>query len=308
MTKLILLEVKDMYRGVRYHLTVLAFISPLLLGMLFFSVYPMISALLMSFKNTKSGQHSAPWIGLKNYEYLLSDPMFWKSIYNTLYMGVLSACLGIVCSFILASLINGQKRKSAKNFFKAIYFLPNIVSIVATSTLFSFIFYPSAEGLLNHALGWFHIEPVGWFTNPQTSQISIVLMSVWYGLGYNTIIFLAGLQSVPKDLYEAAEVDGAGIWRKWTGISIPYMRPIFLFMIVIGMIDGMKRFTDVWLIGGTAGNPNGTLMTVVLYIYRQGFLSSEMGLATAASYLLFVLILLLSAVMILANRRKSDFY
>ena len=104
-------------------------------------------------------------------------------------------------------------------------------------------------------IGLFGLDPVGWFTNPEVARYSIVLMSLWGALGYNTIIFLAGLQSVPRDLYEAAEVDGAGTYRKWWYITIPYLRPIFVFMLIMGTIGGMKRFTDVWLIGGTAGNP-----------------------------------------------------
>lgn len=131
------------------------------------------------------------------------------------------------------------------------------------------------------------------------------MMSLWGALGYNTIIFLAGLQSVPRDLYEAAEVDGATAFSRWLYITIPYLRPIFFFMLVIGLIGGMKRFTDVWLIGGTAGNPDGSLMTVVLYIYRNAFLASQMGMATAASYLLFILILILTATMMLINRRSQ---
>lgn len=283
------------------------FSAPLIIGVLAFAIYPMIAALIMSFHQTSGLSIGGTWVGLNNYDYVLSDSLFWQALTNTLFIGIWSVLLGIALSFILASLINNLKWHMGKNFFKAVFFLPNVVSGVATTLLFSFLFYPSKEGLLNFVIGLFGIDPVGWFTNPQVSRYSIVLMSLWGALGYNTIIFLAGLQSVPRDLNEAAEVDGAGTYRKWLYVTIPYLRPIFVFMLIMGTIGGMKRFTDVWLIGGTAGNPGGSLMTVVLYIYRNAFLSSQMGTATAASYLLFIMIFVLTAVMMLLNRRKDSF-
>ncbi|MBE9914861.1 sugar ABC transporter permease [Paenibacillus donghaensis] len=283
------------------------FSAPLIIGVLAFAVYPMIAALIMSFHQTSGLSITGKWVGVSNYSYVLTDSLFWQALTNTFFIGIWSVLLGIVLSFVLASLINNLNWSMGKNFFKAVFFLPNVVSGVATTLLFSFLFFPSREGLLNFVIGLFGIKPVGWFTNPHVSRYSIVLMSLWGALGYNTIIFLAGLQSVPRDLYEAAEVDGAGSYRKWLNITIPYLRPIFVFMLIMGTIGGMKRFTDVWLIGGTAGNPGGSLMTVVLYIYRNAFLASQMGMATAASYLLFVIIFVLTAVLMLLNRRKDSF-
>nr|WP_147675217.1 sugar ABC transporter permease [Numidum massiliense] len=279
------------------------FVTPLLIGVFVFALYPMVAALLLSFQNTNGV--TGTWVGLDNYKLVLADEVFWKSMYNTMYMGVFSVALGIALSFILATLINSLPWNRCKNFFKSVFFLPNVVSAVATSILFSFLFYPEEGGLLNYALGLIGIEPIGWFIDPRFSKNSIVMMSLWGALGYNTIIFFAALQSVPRNLYEAAEVDGAGGVKKWWYITIPYLRPIFLFMVVIGIIGAMKRFTDVWLIGGTAGNPSGTLMTAVLYIYRNAFLSSEMGIATAASYLLFFIILILTVAMLIINKRRQ---
>nr|WP_019424221.1 sugar ABC transporter permease [Paenibacillus sp. OSY-SE] len=279
------------------------FATPMLLGIISFSIYPIAAALFMSFQQTNGIM--GHWVGLHNYSIVLSDSVFWRSLYNTMFMGVLSVVSGIVVSFVLASLINSLPWTFGRNFFKSVYFLPNVVSAVATSILFSFLFYPGEEGLLNFLLGQIGLGPVGWFTDPTFSRFSIVLMSMWGALGYNTIIFLAALQSVPRDLYEAAEVDGANGIRKWRYITIPYLRPVFLFMVVMGTIGGMKRFTDVWLIGGTAGNPDGTLLTSVLYIYRTAFIGHQMGLATAASYLLFIVILILTVLILRTNRRHD---
>lgn len=282
------------------------FVAPLVFGVLAFAVYPMFAALYLSFKQTSGAALSGKWVGLSNYRYALYDPIFWKSLYNTFYMGILSVAFGIIVSFVLASMINSVKWPKGKNFFKGIFFLPNVISAVATTLLFTFLFFPTKQGLLNFVLGLIHVDPVGWFTDPRFSRISIVLMSLWGALGYNTIIFIAGLQSVPRDLYEAAEVDGAGGLKKWWYITIPYMRPIFVFMLVMGTIGSMKRFTDVWLIGGTAGNPSGTMLTSVLYIYRNAFLAGQMGLATAASYLLFIVILILTVLLLRLNRKKDS--
>lgn len=278
--------------------------APLLIGIFGFAIYPMVAALIMSFQRTSS--LSGEWVGLKNYSYVLTDSMFWKSIYNTFYMGILSVVLGVSLSFILATLIHNVPGIKWKNFFKGIYFLPNVVSLVATSILFTFLFNPGEEGLLNYFIGLFGIDPVGWFTDPSVSRFSIVLMTLWGMLGYNTIIFIAALTSVPRDLYEAAEVDGANWFKKWFYITIPYLKPIILFMVIMATITSMKRFTDVWLIGGTAGNPAGSLITAVLYIYRNAFLSSQMGIGTAASYVLFMIILVLTISLLLSNR-KSNF-
>jgi len=280
------------------------FSAPLVIGVLVFAIYPMVGALILSFQKALSS-FGGEWVGLSNYETVLTDSMFWKSLYNTLYMGVLSVVLGVSLSFILATLVHNIPWLKWRNFFKGIYFLPNVVSLVAASILFQLLFHPGSEGILNYVLGWIGIEPIGWFTNPSISRFSIVLMTLWGMLGYNTIIFIAAISSVPRDLYEAAEVDGATWYSKWLYITIPYLRPIIVFMVIVSTITAMKRFTDVWLIGGTAGNPAGSLMTVVLYIYRNAFLSSQMGVASAASYILFMIILVLSILMLLANK-KTD--
>lgn len=281
-----------------------AFSAPLVVGILVFAIYPMVGALILSFQKA-STSFGGSWNGLSNYQTVLTDPMFWKSLYNTLYMGLLAVVLGVALSFILATLVHNLPWLKWRNFFKGVYFLPNVVSLVAASILFQLLFHPGSEGILNYVLGWVGIDPVGWFTNPAISRLSIVLMTLWGMLGYNTIIFIAAISSVPRDLYEAAEVDGATWYSKWLYITIPYLRPIIVFMVIVSTITAMKRFTDVWLIGGTAGNPAGSLMTVVLYIYRNAFLSSQMGIASAASYILFMIILVLSICMLLANR-KTD--
>ncbi|WJH33470.1 sugar ABC transporter permease [Paenibacillus sp. CC-CFT747] len=171
--------------------------------------------------------------------------------------------------------------------------------------MFTYIFYPTDHGLMNSFLKLIHIGNVGWFTDPAFAPVGIVLMGIWHSVGYNTVIFLAGLQSVPRELYEAAEVDGASPFRKWRYITIPYVRPIFVFVIVIATIAGMKRFGDVWVIGGDAGNPNGALLTIVLYIYRNAFSAGQIGIGSAAAFLLFAIIMVLSLINLKAFSRNT---
>ena len=264
------------------------FVAPALLGIALFSLYPLIDTLIASLKNTGTGA----FIGFNNYARVFNDPTFWKALGNTFYMGILSLVFCISISFLLATLIHHLS--FGRNFFKSVYFLPNVVSMVVVSILFKFLFYPTGEGVINYLISLFGAGPVGWFSNPAYSRLTIVIMSIWGSIGYDSIIFLAGLQSISPELYEAAEIDGAGGIKKWLFITIPLMRPIFTFMIIMFTIGSMKRFTDVFLIGGTAGNPSESLVTIVLYIYRNAFMSSQVGFASAVAYILFGIILILS--------------
>lgn len=267
-----------------------AFVAPMLLGIAVFFVYPMLASFDLSFRNANGAADSAR--NLNNYAWIIRDPNFWSAVFNTIYMAFLSVVTGLVFPFVLASLINSVRW--GKGLFKSVFFLPNIVSVVGTAILFTYIFYPTEQGLMNSIIGWIGFDEIGWFSDPRYSKYSIVLMGLWGSLGYNTIIFLAGLQSVPRDLYEAAEVDGANPVQKWWYITIPYLRAIFVFIIVIGTIGSMKRFGDVWMIGGNAGNPNGSLLTIVLYIYRNAFEAYQIGIGSAAAFLLFVIIMIFS--------------
>lgn len=265
------------------------FVAPMVIGIGVFFIYPAMASLVMSFQSNAAGSSS---FTLDNYAWVLNDKNFWKSVYNTFFMCVMSVALGVVFPFILASVINNARW--GKHAFRGVFFLPNVVSMVGASILFTYIFYPTEQGLMNSLLSLLNIDPIGWFSSPKYAPFGVVLMGLWHSLGYNTIIFLAGLQSVPRELYEAAEVDGASSIGKWWYITIPYIRPIFVFIIVIGTIVGMKRFTDVWTIGGSAGNPDGALLTIVLYIYRNAFESFQFGIGSAAAFLLFVIIMIIS--------------
>lgn len=266
------------------------FVLPLVAALLVFDIYPIIQSFHISFLNDNGV--SGRYVGLSNYTDVLTDPQFWSAFYNTVYMGVLGVVFGIPISFICASLIHALP--VGKGFFKAVYFAPNVTSTVALAIVFTYLFYPTDHGLVNIPLGWLHIGPLGWFSDPRFARLGIVIMDLWHGIGYSMLIWLAGLQSVPRELYEAAAVDGANGLRKWWYITIPSIKPIFFFVVVMGTIGAFKRFTDVFVIGGADGAPGGVLSTLMVYIYRYAFTSFEFGRASAASFITFAFIILVT--------------
>ena len=267
-----------------------ALCAPLLLAIFILVFYPMVQVFIYSFQFTNG--ISGRFVGLANYRWILNDNLFWSAMRNTAYMAVMAVVLNVVVTFTIASLINSLTR--TKNFFKSLYFLPNVVSAVAVSMLFSFLMFPTSAGVINSIIGIFGIPPVGWIATAQMAPISMVLMQLWRSVGFDTILFLAGLQSIPGEIYEAADVDGATGLKKWWYITIPNMKPIIVFMVMMMTITQMRRFDDIWMIGGVGGNPGGSLQTVVLYIYRNAWVAREVGTASAASMVLFVVIMCLT--------------
>lgn len=266
------------------------FILPLITGLLLFRLYPLVESLRLSFCHTNGVVET--WAGWDNYRYLLLDDDFWEALRNTLVLGGMGMAISIPGSLVLATWIHSARW--GRTFFRAVYFLPNITSMVAVAVVFQFLFYPTDQGLINYVLTGLGFPAQGWFADPDTSKLAVALMGVWHGIGYSILIVLAGLQSVPGELYEAASIDGAGPFRQWWHVTLPGVRPILVFLLITGMISAMRRFNDVWMIGGEAGNPGGSLSTLMLYIYRVGFHSFELGKASAAAYLLFVVVFLLT--------------
>ena len=261
--------------------------APMLIAIFVLIFYPMLQVFIFSFQNTNG--MSGRFIGILNYRWILNDTLFWNAVRNTFFMASMAVVLQVAVTFVLASMINSLTRM--KNFFKSLYFLPNVVSAVAVSMLFTFLMFPTSAGVLNSFLGMFNIGPVPWLAAAHVAPFSMVLMALWRSVGFDTILFLAGLQSIPGEIYEAAEVDGATGLKKWWYITIPNMKPIIVFMIMMMTISQMQRFDDIWIIGGVGGNPGGSLQTIVLYIYRNAWVARQVGIASAASMVLFVLIM-----------------
>ncbi len=262
-----------------------------ILGTFIFNIYPLVNTFTDSFQNMKN-----IFIGTINYDIMFHDTEFRQSIINTLYMAVLGVGFNIPIAFVIANMLNSIPK--SKNIFKVVFLLPMIMSMVTVAILFKYIFMPDEDGIANYFLSFFGIAPKGFFNDPGMARESVVTMAIWKGVGYNIIMFFAGLQTVSKELYEAAEIDGANEWKKFSRITIPCMKNTFTYVLITSTISALKRFAEVYAVSGEYGSPSGALNTMMLYIYKKSFSTlnyKDIGLASAASVTLFLIILLITA-------------
>ncbi len=263
----------------------LAFCSPWLAGFLAFNLVPIALSFYYSFTNYSILQ--APrWVGLQNYGQLLTeDRLFWLSLGNTLYYVVFSNLIGGLLALILAMLLNMKIR--GLTVYRTIFYVPVIVPIVASSVIWLQLFNPQ-YGVLTFILKAFGIPPVPWLTDPAWSKPSLILMSLW-SIGNAVVIFLAGLQDVPQEMLEAAELDGASSFQKIRFVTVPMISPVIFFNMIIGLIGGFQVFSQSYIM--TRGGPADSTLFYVLYLYNSAFQFLKMGYASGLAWILFVLIL-----------------
>jgi len=268
------------------------FISPWIIGFLLFTLGPMAFSLYASFCDWDM-LHPPRWVGLTNYRQMFTDDFrFVKSLGVTLKYSAMALPLGVVTSLGIAILLN-QKVKGL-TFFRAIYYIPAILPGVAVAMLWKWIFNPES-GVINLLLARLGIDGPGWFTDPAWAVPALVIMSLW-GAGAGMIIYLAGLQSVPTQLYEAAEIDGAGPWMKFRSVTLPMISPTIFFNVVMGIIGSFQVFTSAFVITGGAGSPAYSTLFYVLYLYQKAFNYFAMGYACALAWVLFLIILTLTLI------------
>jgi len=250
--------------------------------------------------------HPPQFVGLANYKNILfNDPLFWKAILNTVIYVIGVVPIGVCFSLILAVAID-QKIKF-KNFFKSIFFLPTVTAIVAVSVIWKWLYAGEKYGLFNYWITKLGGQPIDWLASPTWTLLSIMIMSIWAGVGYNMILFLAGLQTIPHVMYEAAEIDGAGFWKKFFHITLPLLRPTIVFVSMMSFIFSFQVFEQVYIMTGGQGGIGGVLnsgLTIVAYLYDKGFQKFQMGYASALAYIIFLCIFALT----LVNKRlmKTD--
>jgi len=267
-------------------LTAYLFVIPTVLGLLLFSLGPVLASLAISF--TKWDLLTTPqWLGLQNYTAMFHDDLFWQALWNTAYYTLGTVPTGVVLALLLAIAMN-QKVKGIV-FYRTLYFLPVVSSIVAISLLWSWIYYPD-YGILNHLLHGVGLPTLPWLGSTQWAMPAIIIMSIWHELGYNMVIMLAGLQGIPQELYEAAQIDGAGAWSSFLYITIPMLSPVIFFVTVLSLIGSFQVFGASYVM--TKGGPLNSTLTLVYMIFREGFQYFDMGYASAIAYVLFLLILL----------------
>ncbi len=263
-------------------------IAPWLIGFLAFTAGPLLASLYYSFTDYNVIQ-PPHWIALGNYVTLFSrDPLFWLSLVNTAYYVFLSVPLSMVCGLAVALMLN--QRLPGLAVLRSIYYLPSVMPAVATSVLWLWLLDPNT-GIINSVLRLIGINGPGWLADPNWAKPALVLMSLW-GFGTAMIIYLAGLQNIPGELYEAAMLDGAGPWQTFWSITLPMLSPVILFNLIIGTINSFQVFTAAFVM--TGGGPVNATRFYVLYLFNQAFGYFHMGIAAAMAWFLFLIVVLVA--------------
>jgi multiple sugar transport system permease protein len=270
----------------------LLFISPWLFGFIVLGIFPILYTFVLSL--TRYGGIRPPiFIGAQNYQRIVADPIFWKSVYNTLYYTVLAVPIGAAIAMILALAMNRRIREIA--LYRAIFYLPSILPVFAISFVFVVLLNPG-YGLINLILTSLGLPSPDWLGNPDYTKLALVMIAQ-LGAGQWALVFLAALRAIPVDLYESAEIDGAGTWRKFRTITLPLMTPVILYDLIIGISFGLQVFTSAYILtggGGFAAGADNSLLTYVFYLFKQAFQFGQLGYAAAMSVILFVFSLLLA--------------
>ena len=271
------------------------FVAPFVLVFSVFGLYPLIKSLVLSFYIT-SGPQTRVFVGLSNFRFLFSDADFGKAVLNTATFALFSVFLQLPLSLGLALLLN-RKRLKGRNFFRLTFFSPNLVGMVFVAVLFVIIFQPQ-YGLLNRVLHWLVGLDVDtkWLGSRALVMPALVLTSLWMYVGFNMIYFLAALQAVNQDLYDAAKVDGANAWQQFRHVTLPSIKPVAVFVVVLSTIGSFQLFELPYLMLGNSGGPENAGLTVVMYLYQNGFETGDLGYASAIGWTLALGVLVVSLI------------
>lgn len=289
------------YRN-KERLNILILLLPWLLTFLVFWAYPIVYSFILSLSEYKTLTNELTFIGLDNYTSLFSDEVFLKALGNTLLFVVITVPITTTLATLLAVAVD-QTNGKIKELFKAAYFLPSVTSLVVVALIFKNLY--SKDGYINTLMQMVGAEgqPQGWLQAVETALPSIMAMDIWIATGYYMIIILAGLQTIPKDLYEAAEISGATAWQKFKGITVPMLRPTLLFILVVNTIKSFQIFIEIYVM--TKGGPLNETVTMVYLVYRDAFEKADsMGYASAVAYVLFFIILIISVVQMKLLKEK----
>ncbi len=266
------------------------FLSPALGAIFAFFFIPVLAAFVISFTDfdiyALADWSTARFVGFKNYINLMNDPLFWTALKNTFYFVIVGGPLSVAVSLGAAVILN-SKLVRFKSIFRLSYFIPVVTTLVAVAIVWRFIYHPNF-GIFNYILGFLGIDPVDWLGDPDWAMPAIIIMAVWKNFGYNMIIFIAGLQNIPEELYEAAQIEGANRWQQFKSITIPMLAPTTLFISVITMIGYFQLFAEPYVM--TQGGPLNSTLSIVQYMYQEGFRWWNMGYSAAIAFVLFFII------------------
>lgn len=288
------------------------FVLPFVIVFLIFSVYPVLRTLFLSF-NTYRGFGDPEWAGLANYKRVLTDKFFWRALGNTVKIWGVNIIVQLGLAFLLTIVFSDIKYKvKGLPVFRAIYYLPNLIACTSVAFLFKTLLdwkYGSFNQMLIQ-LGLIK-TPINWLGQTSTAPMVVSLIGAWMWFGNSFIVLMAGVQGIPKDYFEAAAIDGAGRWKVFFKITLPLLKPILLYVFITSLIGGLQLFDLPFLINGvagasTAGDPGGSLQTAVMYLYKFGFETGQVGYASAIAYTLFFIILVVSIIQFKLLDTKED--
>jgi multiple sugar transport system permease protein len=278
---------KGLSKNTRQNLIGFAFIFLAMLGIVVFRLGPVAVSFWLSFTDYDVVS-KANFVGLANYKDMVADPLFWKSLWNTVYYAGLSLPLRLMLALFFAMLLNQKLRGMA--FFRTVFYLPSVTAGVAIALLWTWVFEPTF-GVMNHVLSWLGIRGPAWLGSPEWAMPAVIIVSIWQ-MGQQMLIFLAGLQTIPRQLYEVAELDGANVWHKFKSVTIPLLSPIIFFNLIVGWIQAFQVFEKIYIM--TGGGPVNSTMVIVMYLYKKAFTFLEMGYGSAVAWALFIIILCLT--------------
>jgi multiple sugar transport system permease protein len=277
------------------------FLSLALVGLIVFVLGPMLYAFGLSFVRWDLIRPNPRFVGLDNYATVLTSPEFWRALWVTVIYTLGTVPPAMAIGLALAMLLD--RRIPARGVFRAICFIPSITSLVAVAVVWAWIFHPDF-GLLNAWLRMVGIPGSRWLGSPREALSALMVVAIWRHVGYDMVIFLAGLQTIPRDLLEAATVDGAGRWQRFRSVIVPLLAPTTLFVLVISVIDSFQAFTTVDAL--TQGGPAGATTVLLYHLYEVAFVKFEMGRASAIAYVVFALIMALTALQLRIGRDRAD--
>jgi multiple sugar transport system permease protein len=284
------------------------FVAPAVILFVVFVVGPLIASFYWSFTEY-NGIHAPRWVGLDNYKNIFfNDQRFWKAVRNTIFYTIGVIPPGVILSLMLAMAVDQQIK--FKNFFRVIYFIPSVTSVIALSVIWKWLFAGEKYGLINYFLIAIGLKPIDWLMSTTWTMPAIMIMSIWAGLGYNMILFLAGLQTIPSTVYEAADIDGANMWDKFWNITLPLLKPTMVFVVIMGFIVSFQVFESIYIMTESEFGIGGVLdsaLTVVAYLYDMGFRKFQMGYASALGYIVFAVIFIITIINIKFVKTKAEY-
>lgn len=275
------------------------FLLPAFAVLLIFFFIPFSQTIILSMQNYSDNIYNATFAGFQNYIEILHNPVFYKVMWNTFIYLIVAVPILVIFPLFLAILINQKIR--GITLYKILIYLPVIVSIVVAAIAFKWLY--AQDGILNYFMQLLHLPAIAWLTDPKYAIYSVIIVTIWKGIGYYMMIYLAALMSVPKELYEACDIDGAGFFRKHLTVTIPHIMPTIALVSTISSISAMKIFAEIYVM--TKGGPLNSTKTIVYYIYEKAFENLDLGIASAMAVLLLIIVMIFSLINILCFERKK---